>query len=288
MSVATKARGAKLLLLLLLRRLWVEGRGDRGRRLASQRLLLSLRVLQTLKLGHRGGERGDLLGEGGDGGGGLLGRGGAGGCLGWGREIAVGLGGERRGGSGKWGIRVEGGEDGPLGRGGGGEGAGGAGGDGRAHEVGKCGNLRREGGDLRLRTGEPGEEGEVRVRGLELGGRGWHAWRALSVRRRVMWSDGKIVKYVRKQRDDTSNIIAYLDALSGTESAMESGLEPRDIHPALRHPSSPSPTHVGGKCAKTWDFGDDSIRSAHIQAVTTKRPHPAHSVQCPLPQMIKA
>lgn len=177
MSVAAKTRGAKLLLLLLLldcllRRLWVERRSDRGRRLASERLLLCLRVLQTLKLGHRGGERGDLLGEGGDGGAGLLGRGGAGGCLGWGREIAGGLGGERRGSSGKWGIRVKGGEDGPLGRGGGGEGAGGAGGDGRTHEVGKCGYLRREGGDLRLRTGEPGEEGEVRVRGLELGGRG--------------------------------------------------------------------------------------------------------------------
>lgn len=48
----------------------------------------------------------------------------------------------------------------------------------------------------------------------------------------------KIVKYVKKQRDDMRNMIAYLDALSGTESAMESGLEPRNIHPALRHLSS--------------------------------------------------
>lgn len=68
MSVAAKARGAKLLggLLLLLRLLRVERWGDGGRGLAGERLLLCLCVLQTLELGDRGGEGGDLLSEGGD------------------------------------------------------------------------------------------------------------------------------------------------------------------------------------------------------------------------------
>lgn len=69
MSVAAKARGAKLLgglLLLLLRLLRVERWGDGGRGLAGERLLLCLRVLQTLELGDRGREGGDLLCEGGD------------------------------------------------------------------------------------------------------------------------------------------------------------------------------------------------------------------------------
>lgn len=77
----------------------------------------------------------------------------------------------------------------------------------------------------------------------------------------------KTVKYVKKQRDDMRNMIAYLDALSGTESAMESGLEPRK-HPLSASPSviTPASTHVSGKCTKTWDIRDDSI----IQAVITK------------------
>lgn len=69
MSVAAKARGAKLLgglLLLLLRLLRVERWGDGRRGLAGERLLLCLCVLQTLELGDRGGEGGDLLSEGGD------------------------------------------------------------------------------------------------------------------------------------------------------------------------------------------------------------------------------
>lgn len=72
MSVAAKARGAKLLggllllLLLLLRLLRVERWDDGGRGLAGERLLLCLCVLQTLELGDRGGEGGDLLSEGGD------------------------------------------------------------------------------------------------------------------------------------------------------------------------------------------------------------------------------
>lgn len=83
----------------------------------------------------------------------------------------------------------------------------------------------------------------------------------------------KIVKHVKKQRDDMRNIIAYLEALSGTESAMESGLEPRQHPPsacAIRHHTV---THsCRWKVYTThWDTGDDSIRfDAHIQAVTTK------------------
>lgn len=81
----------------------------------------------------------------------------------------------------------------------------------------------------------------------------------------------KIVKHVKKQRDDMRNIIAYLEALSGTESAMESGLEPRQ-HPPSASPSViiPSPTHADGRC--TQHIGTQE--TIQFDLMHTSRPSP--------------